>query len=128
MGREVRRVALGFRWPLHQVWDGYVNPYDEDEPEKFNAWFPIEPPEGDGWQVWETVSDGSPISPVCGTPEELAQWLVDNRASTFGSETASYETWLKFITGPGWAPSMIMTESRLISGVDAVVNADDDER
>lgn len=27
MGRELKRVVLDFDWPLHKVWDGYVNPY-----------------------------------------------------------------------------------------------------
>lgn len=40
------------------------------------TWVPTEPPAGAGWQVWETVSDGSPISPVFATREELIDWLV----------------------------------------------------
>lgn len=35
-----------------------------------------EPPEGDGWQVWETVSEGSPISPVFPEREGLILWLM----------------------------------------------------
>lgn len=34
-------------------------------PEKkaaYEAWEPTDPPEGDGYQIWETVSEGSPIS------------------------------------------------------------------
>lgn len=68
---------------------------------------PFDPPTGDGWQMWETTSEGSPISPVFGTPEELARWLADTRASTFGSMTAGYDQWLAMIVGPGWAPSAI---------------------
>lgn len=40
------------------------------------AWERTEPPTGDGWQLWESVSEGSPISPVFATAEELAQWLA----------------------------------------------------
>ena len=25
MGRELKRVPLGFDWPLNKAWDGYIN-------------------------------------------------------------------------------------------------------
>jgi hypothetical protein len=28
-----------------------------------------------GWQLYETVSEGSPLSPVCATKDELAAWM-----------------------------------------------------
>jgi len=31
------------------------------------------------------------------TPKELARWLEDNNASSFGSSTTTYDEWLKFI-------------------------------
>ena len=68
----------------------------------YEAWKNIEPPTGDGYQVWETVSEGSPITPAFETPEALADWCV---ANLDGLDTASREQWLKFI-GVGWAPSM----------------------
>ena len=83
-------------------------------------WEQIEPRKGDGYQLWETTSEGSPVSPVFATPEELARWLTENGATTFGPDTAPYETWLAFIRGPGWAPSMIGSERGVMSGVDAV--------
>ncbi len=27
MGREVKRVALDFEWPLNEVWEGFIDPY-----------------------------------------------------------------------------------------------------
>lgn len=27
MGRELKRVALDFNWPLHRVWKGFINPH-----------------------------------------------------------------------------------------------------
>lgn len=36
-----------------------------------------EPPEGEGWQLWETVSDGSPVTPVFATAEKLVTHLVE---------------------------------------------------
>lgn len=38
------------------------------------GWEPIEPPKGEGWQLWETVSEGSPITPVFPTAEALVKY------------------------------------------------------
>lgn len=27
MGRELKRVALNFEWPINQIWKGFINPY-----------------------------------------------------------------------------------------------------
>ena len=35
-------------------------------------------PVGEGWQVWETVSGGSPVTPVFASAEELIDYLVEN--------------------------------------------------
>jgi hypothetical protein len=49
----------------------------------------LEVPTGEGWQVWETVSEGAPITPVFATDEELIDWLV-----TEGTHTED-STWQK---------------------------------
>lgn len=70
--------------------------------------------------MYEDTSEGTPISPAFATPEELARWLVDNKASAFGSDTGSYEGWLRVAQG-GWAPSMVFSSATgLVSGVDAL--------
>jgi len=51
------------------------------------------------YQMYETCSEGTPISPVMADPKELAQWLADNNASFFGNNTTSAEHWLAIITG-----------------------------
>lgn len=217
MGREVKRVALDFAWPLRKTWDGFLNPHyrqcsicegsghttarlrlqelvslifvsaddtvrkrgtiphpyisemsslyrtrglvvspdimqlaeglgDQKHADSVlgfsdgaswravkkiiaaaglaakaasDAWEPTEPPSGDGWQMWETTSEGAPISPVCASPEVLARWLADNKASTFGDSTTDYETWLKMIAGDAWAPTLIITDGVMMSGVEA---------
>lgn len=86
------------------------------------AWERTEPPEGDGWQLWETVSEGSPISPVCTSAEALARWMSSPAYSwgvSKGSEI-SYDTALNFVTA-GWAPTLVSTpETGLVSGVEYV--------
>lgn len=50
-----------------------------------------------GWQMYETTTEGTPISPVCASPEELARWLAHYNASAFGDRTASEAEWLSCI-------------------------------
>lgn len=90
-----------------------------DHRDAYEAWTPTEPPTGDGWQMWETTSEGSPISPVFATPEELARWLADTGASAFGYTGASYEHWLGMIRAGSTVGSMIAVDGRLMSGVEA---------
>ena len=71
------------------------------------------------YQMYETTSEGSPISPVMESPEELAQWLVDNAASSFAGQTASYDAWLRIAQG-GWAPTAVMQGGVIESGVEAL--------
>lgn len=117
MGREVKRVALDFKWPMSKIWDGFLAP----EPpaglsgDERDAWYdnfvPTEPPAGDGWQVWETVSEGSPVTPVFATDEDLAHYL-----STTGDDWSrdgkralpTYDQALAFVRA-GWAPSFALS-------------------
>ncbi len=69
------------------------------------------------FMMYEDTSEGTPISPAFATPEELARWLADNNASTFGDGTGTYEQWLPICKG-GWAPSMVMDANGLRSGVE----------
>ncbi len=85
----------------------------------YEAWEREEPPTGEAYQIWETVSEGSPISPAFLTPEELARHMATTR---WGADKGTdYETWLKFINGPGWAPSMISDANGVHDGVSASV-------
>lgn len=86
------------------------------------AWEPYEPPTGEGWQLWETVSEGSPISPVFDSAEGLARWLSEDATRDNpkwyrdSSDLMSYEAALRFI-GVGWAPTLIGTSATgVVSG------------
>jgi len=84
-----------------------------------------EPPTGDGWQLWETVSEGSPVSPVFASADELASWMSDPER---GSDWVPGGVAAKFIAA-GWAPTGIATpETGVVSGVEFVGTrgADDD--
>lgn len=85
------------------------------------AWEPTEPPEGPGYQLWETVSEGSPITPVFATPEELARYMVSHRWGRQSNTMASsYDVALKFVQA-GWAPSGVFSpEHGHEDGVEAI--------
>lgn len=90
---------------------------------QYEGWKPTEPPRGRGYQLWETVSEGSPISPVFKQPEDLAQWLVESPDYKWRKNDAgtTYKQWLAFIRGPGWAPSAMSVGGKFMTGVQAVV-------
>lgn len=64
------------------------------------AWTAIEPPTGEWWQIWETVSEGSPITPAYESAEDLARAYAREK----NGDVAATLAW---ITGGGWAPSGI---------------------
>lgn len=77
-----------------------------------------------GYQMYETTTEGTPISPVFKDPEQLAHWLADTGASAFGGYTSTYEEWLAMIVGPGYSMSAIFTPGEgMQSGVSAISNS-----
>lgn len=69
--------------------------------------------------MYESTTEGTPISPAFETPEELARWLADNGASAFGGMTATYEEWLATCRR-GWAPAGALIDGAIMSGVEAL--------
>lgn len=65
----------------------------------------VEVPTGPGYQLWETITRGSPVSPVFSTPRGLARWIMRNEAEAAGDMPFSYQDWLQFIintSDQGW--------------------------
>lgn len=95
--------------------DGNGDAWESPESkQKFDEWKETEPPAGDGYQIWETVSEGSPVSPVFATPDELADWMVLHDDSV--TKDTTRDQWLAFINGPGWAPSLIQDAKGIRAG------------
>lgn len=68
----------------------------------------FEPPKSwndkeNGYQIWQDVSEGSPISPVFKKAEDLAKWMVANDDTVTAG--TSYNAWLKMIKEFGSCPS-----------------------
>src|SRR5688500_10810019 len=78
MGRELCRVPLDFDHPLWEIWPGNLPP-DGLTAEEIDEWEPEGPPEGEGWQVWENTTEGSPCSPVFPSSDELFEWLINRQ-------------------------------------------------
>ena len=69
-----------------------------DEIKKLHEeWKPCEPPTGEGYQLWETTSEGSPNSPVFKTLEELCEWCETN-TNTFARFKATKEQWMQMLS------------------------------
>lgn len=69
-------------------------------------WKPTEPPSGTAWQLWETVSEGSPVTPAFETPEELAKHISSNPSIMGpGGSSMNYTAALDWVKNTGWAPS-----------------------
>jgi hypothetical protein len=109
-----------YRYP-----EGFVPTFDDwagDEPRRPDPadYMPDWPDaERTHYMMYEDTSEGTPISPAFATPEELALWLADTGASSFAGRTATYEQWLRVAQG-GWAPSAVIEDGVLRSGVEAV--------
>lgn len=61
-------------------------------------------------QMYETTSEGTPISPVFATAEECAKWCADNGASAFGGMTADLDWWLSVAKGAAGFGASISAE------------------
>jgi hypothetical protein len=95
--------------------------------EEAENWEPSEPPVGEGWQLWETVSEGSPVSPVFSSSEELAQWLTTPQGGDKlgpSGRPMSLTAARRFV-GEGWAPSMVMTNGVVEDGAHWIGGSDD---
>jgi hypothetical protein len=118
IGREVRRVPANWEHPRDG--SGNLIPLDANMP-----YTPSEIQEGleEGWlkntppdygmaimpqwpeaekthlQMYETTSEGTPVSPVFDTAENLARWLHENQIPIYASRVGSYEQWLDICQG-----------------------------
>jgi len=98
-GREVKRVPLDFDYPLGKAWYGYQIAFCHEKYEggcerckefarimgippklyknipndnpcpDWRRYFKVDPPTGEGYQLWGTTSEGEPRSPVFKTPK-----------------------------------------------------------
>ena len=85
----------------------YYRPWREDEA----TWY----------QVWENVTEGTPISPAFATREELIEYLVeggDDWDRARGRRGYPREAATAFVNA-GWAPSFVVTAAAVLCGIEA---------
>lgn len=144
MGREVRMVPANYEHPRRSdgsfipLKDGYAEDLEsfkkhmdehglESALEEFGQgllreeyMLPDTPDsERTHLMMFENTSEGTPISPAFKTPDKLARWLTDNKASAFAKMTATYEQWLAMCKD-GYAPSAFMKGGKIVSGVEGM--------
>lgn len=123
MGREIRRVPLGWEHPKDAR--GYVPMFDvtfeeaqaerkrEGEGDLGEAERMYHRPKWDvpeeqlGYAVYEDVSEGTPVTPTFATKEELVVFL-STKKNYWGDGPYSREAAERFVRA-GWVPSMVMS-------------------
>lgn len=82
-------------------------------------------PEDMTWyQVYETVSEGTPVSPPFATREELVDYLMNH--GDFWDQKRGAKPWSRksaesFVMGSGWAPSIVITPGHGVqTGIEAL--------
>jgi hypothetical protein len=81
--------------------EGQGNIATEELRKAHEEWKGTEPPSGDGWQIWETVSEGSPVSPVYPTKDALIAALVADGHSQKAAENFAETKWALSMTMTG---------------------------
>lgn len=100
-----------------EYWDYYGNP---PEAQYYQPW---KSEDATWFQLWETVSEGTPVSPPFATKEELSNYLSvhgdewDQKRGHGGWGVERAEAFVK----AGWAPSMVMIGGQVIDGKLAVL-------
>lgn len=70
----------------------------EEAKELHENWKKYDPPMGEGFQLWTTTSEGSPMTPVFGSLEDLCLYCEEEGVSVFGSNTTTKEEWMKMLS------------------------------
>jgi hypothetical protein len=143
---EDYETALNKWWTNHCLWIEEKHPDQIKSPELVNEYKYFAEWDGNApdveyyrpkWtdeerkciQMYETVSEGTPVSPVFETEDELIEYLVeygDFWAQSRGTGGYSREAAEKFVR-VGWAPSLIITGGQIYSGVEVVTLANDND-
>jgi hypothetical protein len=95
---------------------------DEGNPPDPKYYRPWSDAEATWFQVWETVSEGTPVTPPFETKAELVDYLAthgDFWDQSRGDGAWSREAAEKFV-GDGWAPSMVFTAGKIYTARDGM--------
>lgn len=96
----VKAAGLPETWGVCQTCDGHGETATDEQKAAYDAWEPTEHPTGPGYQLWQTVGEGGPVSPVFVTPEELADWIIASGKPLHGSNTPR-EALIRWVAAEG---------------------------
>lgn len=136
MSREIRRVPSDWQHPKSA--GHYVPLFDETHAEamaeyrKDPADYDNEPPDGHcyrpdfgdtalAYQVYESVSEGTPVSPVFETAEEMVGWLMNDGSGLGigGRQMPLTREQAESFVRNAYAPSMVYSNATgLVSGLE----------
>ncbi len=102
----IKHAGLPEKWGWCVACDGSGLGGTPEQVKASKEWVETPPPAGDGWQLWETTSEGSPITPVFATAEELAQHIASPayQYGAAGRAGISIEQATAMVSS-GWAPT-----------------------
>jgi hypothetical protein len=114
----IAAAGLSEAWGLCTTCKGEGTLWESEKAKQAaEAWEQKEPPAGSGYQIWETSDEGCPISPVFASAAELATYMAGR---PWGADKgSSYESWMRFINGPGWSLSMVSNGQSCKAGAEA---------
>lgn len=108
----------------YMTYEEYAGP--RPDPEEYMPTWSEE--ECKGWCVYDTVSEGMPVTPVFENPEDLIDYLVENgdfwdqeRRKEGGRGLINCDPWprevaTRFVMSNGWAPTLAATEDGVRRG------------
>ncbi len=98
-----------------EYWEWEVGPPDR---EYYRPW---KDEEATWFQVWQTVSEGSPVTPPFATKPELVEYLVAH--GDFWDQKRGDGPWSRksaesFVLGVGWAPTLMQVDGQVVEARD----------
>ncbi len=126
---SAKMFAEGLQTDFEGGWYPLEDEYKSMSYEEYDGSRPIAEDYMPNWDVrenimfmmYETTTEGTPLSPAFKKKEELAHWLAETKASAFGNYTATYEEWLSMIEQSNSVPSIVITPSGVNTGVSATL-------
>lgn len=111
MGREIRRVPPNWEHPKDE--NGQYKPLSKNRKSKKHTWF----------QVYETTSEGTPVTPAFETEQELIEHLIQYGESLnpYNSGPINKESAENFVLRTQWAPSLTIKNGEIFSGINGLI-------
>ena len=96
-GKDPDRAIAAAKYGTRYFWDWDGGPPNKDS---FMFQTPPDPASLTHLMLYETTTEGTPLSPAFKTLEEVAAWAAENDASIFAHSRATKEKWLKILRAP----------------------------